>query len=156
MNKDFDDEIFMADNLKLFKKIKGRRAARALAVQALYQWYVTKYKVDNIIDQFYTHNDFSQVDRAYFAKLVIGVIEQHQELDAIFSAELDRDFEQLTPVECNILRLATWELVNCLEIPFKVIINEAIELAKIFGTADGYKYVNGILNQLKSKIRVRG
>jgi len=145
----------MTDNLNL-SKITGRRASRALALQALYQWHVTKSNVITIIEQFYAHNDFSLVDRVYFAKLVTGVVEQYQSLDDMFTAELDRDFNQLTPIECTILRIATWEFINCMEIPFKVIINEAIELAKMFGAADGHKYVNGILNKLKNRLRPHG
>jgi len=149
------DNNFM-DGGYLPTSLKGRRAARCFALQALYQYEITKKTSNQIIAQFSADNSFKKVDIDYFKQLVNGTISQYQQLDAIFMPFLDRDFAQITPIECAILRLASWELTHCLEIPYKVIINEAVELAKLFGAAEAHKYINGILDKLATKLRTHG
>lgn len=133
--------------------IKGKRRARRLAVQSLYQWFMTADDPFNIEVQFQLTNDMSKVNVEYFKNLLYGVIKNLEEVEATFAPYLDRDLDQLNPIERTILRLSTYELMFCPEIPYKVVLDEAVLLTKLFGARDGYKYVNGVLNQVAKKIR---
>jgi len=146
-DKESDDQHFK------LPKLAGRRGSRILIIIALYQWELTRYFASKIVEQIEADNNLSKIDYSYFKRATTSIIAEIEQIDATFSAVLDREFNQLTPIECAILRLATWELTNCVEIPYKVVINEAIELSKSFGTNDGYKYINGILNKLVAKLR---
>lgn len=132
---------------------KARSKARHCALQAIYQWQLTAQDSQQIIDQFLIQDFMEQVDLAYFLKILKGVIEQCAQLDEQLKPFLDRPLSQLDFVELAILRLGAYELMYQLEVPFKVILNETIELAKTFGATDGHKYVNGILHFLGKKIR---
>jgi N utilization substance protein B len=134
-------------------RIATRRVARSLAMQALYQWHIAGQSLNEIEAQFRVDNDFAGVDGAYFHDILHGVPAQKSELDAVISPCLDRPLDELDPVELAILRLSTWELRNRLDVPYRVVINEGIELAKVFGATDGHKFVNGVLDKLAPSLR---
>ncbi len=132
---------------------KQRHKARRLALQAIYQWEMTGHKPMDLELQFREANDFSKIDEVFFSKLVNGVISQISEVDSAFESVLDRKKKELNPVELAILRLATFELLYEMEIPYKVVINEALELTKTFGAVDGHKYVNAVLDTIAPTLR---
>ncbi|MDH0897625.1 MULTISPECIES: transcription antitermination factor NusB [unclassified Pseudomonas] len=134
-------------------KIAQRRVARSLAMQALYQWHMAGQSLNEIEAQFRVDNDFSGVDGAYFHEILTGVARQKTELDASFAPFLSIPLDELDPVELAILRLSAWELKDRVDVPYKVVINEGIELAKVFGATDGHKFVNGVLDKLAPELR---
>lgn len=138
------------------KKRHSKYYSRVCAVQALYQWQHTEQNGAEIVAQFTADGSLQSADRKYFQKLVMGVIEQLPQLDQTLLPYLDRALTDLTPVELAILRLATYELLFCLELPFKVAINEALEIAKDFGADQSYKFVNAVLDALARKNRKHG
>lgn len=131
-----------------------RRKARRLALQAIYQWQLTKDDVAVIESQFFADDHFSKVDVDYFRELM-QVPNRVSELDQLMVEFLDRPFEQLDLVELAILRMALYELLARIDVPYRVIINEALELAKLFGATDSYKYINGILDQAAKLLRTQ-
>ncbi|HTO17563.1 MAG TPA: transcription antitermination factor NusB [Pseudomonas sp.] len=137
------------------KPTKGgaRRAARALGMQALYQWHMARQAPHEIEAQFRVDNAFVGVDGAYFRELLNGVIDNRGEIDELIAPCLDRPLADLDPVELAILRLSTYELKQRIDVPYRVVINEGIELAKTFGATDGHKFVNGVLDKLAPKLR---
>lgn len=134
-------------------RVAARRQARILAMQALYQWHVAGQPLNEIEAQFRVDNDFSTVDGAYFHEILHGVPRQKTEIDAAFAEQLDRPLAEVDPVELAILRLSTYELRNRPDVPYRVVINEGIELAKVFGATDGHKFVNGVLDKLAPRLR---
>lgn len=134
-------------------KIANRKRARALVMQALYQWQLAGQTAAEIEAQFRLDNDFSHIDGSYFSELLSGIAARYQELDALFVPYLDRPVQELDPVELAILRLSSFELHTRLEVPYRVVINEGIELAKTYGATDGHKFVNGVLDQLAVQLR---
>ncbi len=136
-------------------KQAARRRARRCALQAIYQWQSnTAQSTAEIIDQFVLRETTSKVDMDYFNQLLVGVTDHVSELDDLFTPLLDRKKTTLSKVELAVLRLASYEFRSQLEVPYKVVINEALELTKTFGATDGYKYVNGVLDQLAKSIRI--
>lgn len=133
--------------------IKKRKRARQYLVQALYQWQLNKMSAIDIELQFQDDMEMSRIDREYFSRVLNDVIKSVNKLDELIKPELDRDISELTLVELSVLRLAAYELKEQEELPYKVIINEALELTKLFGTEEGYKFVNGVLDSLAKKIR---
>ena len=141
------------------KSSKGRHQARHSAVQALYQWDLTEQEPGDIEAHFINEFDLTGTDLDYFDLLIREVPLYHQELDANLTPFLDRDIEQIDPVEKAILRLAAYELEYQRSIPCKAILNEAVELSKTFGAEHGYRFVNGVLDKLAQQLRpveVRG
>jgi N utilization substance protein B len=134
-------------------KTLARRQARTLAMQALYSWHMAGQQLNEIEAQFRVDNDFSTVDGAYFHEILHGVPRQKSEIDGAFEPLLDRPIAEIDPVELSILRLSTYELKNRLDVPYRVVINEGIELAKVFGATDGHKFVNGVLDKLAPRLR---
>lgn len=134
-------------------KLLARRQARTLAMQALYSWHIAGQALNEIEAQFRVDNDFSAVDGAYFHEILHGVPRQKSEIDALFEPLLDRPLDEIDPVELSILRLSTYELRNRIDVPYRVVINEGIELAKVFGATDGHKFVNGVLDKLAPTLR---
>ena len=134
-------------------KASARRKARSLALQALYAWHMADLPISDIEAQFRTDNDFSKVDGAYFHVLLIGVPRNLGDIDGELGVVLDRDIKELDPIELAVLRLGVYELLKRIDVPYRVVINEAIELAKSFGATDGHKYVNGILDKLAPRLR---
>jgi len=140
-------------------KIATRRVARSLAMQALYQWHMAGQSLNEIEAQFRVDNDFAGVDGAYFHELLHGVPANKAELDEALAPCLAIPQEDLDPVELAILRLSAYELLKRVDVPYKVVINEGIELAKVYGATDGHKFVNGVLDKLAPRLRaaeVRG
>ena len=143
------------------QKVKGgqrlspsaRRRARQMALQALYQWQMAKLPLSQLEAQFRTDNDFSKVDGSYFRDIIHGVPSQASELDEMMSSVLDRPVSQLDLVELAALRIGCFELVNRKDVPYRVVINEAIELVKRFGAQDSHRYINGTLDKLAPRLR---
>lgn len=134
--------------------ISARHRARELALQAIYQWQFTLDPVQVIEAQFSDKiKPKSHIDKEYFINLLRGVIEFKDIIDKYMLEFSDRSLEELNPVELAVLRLGIYELAYRLDVPYKVIINESLELAKTFGSAEGFKYVNGILDKLAHKLR---
>lgn len=131
----------------------SRHRARKTAVQALYQWDLTEQDPDQIELHFINEYDLSGTDLNYFHKLIREVPMYQRELDENLRPLLDRDLETVDPVEKAILRLGAYELEYEPSIPYKAILNEAVELAKTFGAEHGYKFVNGVLDKLAVRLR---
>jgi transcription antitermination protein NusB len=130
-----------------------RHKARHFAVQAIYQWQFGTAPIEEIHAHFSVNNNPKKVDVVYFAELLNGVINNLVTIDEQIKSFLDRNILELDHVELAILRIATYELLFRFDIPYKVIINEALELTKIFGSKEGFKYVNGILDNVAKKVR---
>ncbi len=130
-----------------------RRKARHYGMQALYQWYMASAPLNVIEAEFRADYDFSHVDLEYFQALLHGVPAQVDELEAIFEPLLDRKIGELDPIERTLLRMGTFELKERIDVPYKVVINEAVSLAKKFGATDGHKYINGVLDKAAAQLR---
>ena len=130
-----------------------RRKARHYGMQALYQWYMAGASLGDIEAEFRGDYDFSHVDLEYFQALLHGVPGCVDELDATFEPLLDRKLDDLDPIELTLLRMGTFELRERIDVPFKVVINEAVALAKKFGATDGHKYINGVLDKVARELR---
>ena len=130
-----------------------RSRARRYAVQALYEWQVSGNAPKAIEEQFLIEHHSREFDRPYFNELLLGVTDQVAELDAEISSLSDRPFKEIDPVEKAILRLGCFELINRLDIPYRVVINEAIELTKTFGADKAHRFVNGTMDKLAEALR---
>lgn len=140
----------------LYRKMNLRHNARRCALQGLYQWYFGEVQPDELIDQFLEENglnDLTDVDLIYFKDLVIGTIQHVAFIDELMISHLDRKISSLNPVELSALRLAIYELLHRKDVPYKVVINEALELVKEFGAEEGHRYVNAILDVLVPELR---
>lgn len=133
--------------------ISGKRRARKLVLQALYQWLMSGSELYEIETQFRVINNMSKVDVDYFVRLLHGIPEHVAALEASFSPFLDREIDGLNPIELTVLRIGSFELFHCPEIPYKVVLDESISLTKEFGSQDGHRYVNGVLNNLAQQVR---
>ena len=131
----------------------ARRRSRELATQGLYQWLLSGAPAGEIDAQLRGVQGFDKADQEHLDALLHGVIRESAELSAELAPCLDRPIEQLSPVERAVLLVAAFEFKHHVEIPYRVVINEAVELAKTFGGSDGYKYVNGVLDKLALKLR---
>lgn len=129
-------------------KVSPRRRARECAVQALYSWYISQNSIEQVELAFVTDQEMNGVDMPYFRKLLRGTVENVEAIDNALRPFLDRPEDEVDPIERTILRLASYELQFELDVPYKVVINEGIEVAKVFGSDDSHKYVNGILDKL--------
>ncbi len=125
-----------------------RRKARRLAVQAIYSWQLSGNNVADIELNYLTENSTNGVDVEYFRELLSGVATQATRIDAALEPHLDRPIKDVDPIEKSLLRLGAYELMFRKDVPHKVVINEAIELAKVFGADDSHKFVNGALDKL--------
>ena len=134
-------------------KPAARRKARKLAVQAVYSWQLSQNTFNEIEAQFLTDNDTSKVDVDYFLELLRGVGAFYKSLDEAIAPYLDRPISELDPVELAVLRIAAYELRERYDVPYKVAINEAIELAKSFGADDSHRFVNGVLDKAVDALR---
>ena len=130
-----------------------RRRAREFALQGLYQWKIGANDEAAIEAHLADSEGFVKADRDFFVGLLRGVLAQQADLQASLQTFLDRPFAELSPVEASVLLAGAYELTNDPQTPYRVIINEAIELAKAFGGTDGHKYVNGVLDKLAAKLR---
>jgi N utilization substance protein B len=130
-----------------------RTRARRLAMQALYQWDLSGSNLSEIEVQFLEDEDFSKADKDYFHELLHQVPARLDEVEAAFSPYLDRPLKELDPVERALLRLASYELLARVDIPYKVVINESVNLTKKFGAEQAYKYINGVLDKTARTLR---
>ena len=130
-----------------------RHRARELALQGIYQWRVTSGEDAQIEKQIHAEKNLGRYDKELFSKLLRGALSQHADLEALLAPHLDRPLAELSPVEFAVLLLGAFELSQHPEVPYKVIINEAVELAKTFGGTDGHKFVNGVLDKLAPQLR---
>ena len=131
-----------------------RRRARALAIQGLYQRHFTKSAMTDIESEFIVDNDMSKVDLAYFRDILQGVHREQEELDRLLEPFLDRPIHEVDAIELAIVRLGAYELKHRLDVPYRVVINEGIEMAKKFGGTEGHKFVNSILDKLGHRLRL--
>ena len=131
----------------------SRRRAREFALQALYQWLVNESAAETLLAQLKEQKDFPKADQALAEALLRGVVGDADALRQLITPYLDRRMKELSPVEHALLLLSAFELRDHAQTPYKVIINEAIELAKSFGGTDGHKYVNGVLDKLAAELR---
>lgn len=138
---------------RMEKQKSRRRLARELVLQGIYQWRQAGGSVDFIEAQLRETEGFSRADEKFFVNLFNGALKDMAVLQETIQPFLDRPFKELSPVEFAILSLSTYELIHFSEIPYRAIINEAIELARTYGGSEGYKYVNGVLDKLAVKIR---
>ncbi|MFA3789630.1 transcription antitermination factor NusB [Aliiglaciecola sp. SL4] len=134
-------------------KPSARRKARELAVQAVYSWQMSKNPVEQIELGIATSNNMEKVDMAYFQELLRNVVKDYESLDKTMKPYLGRLPEELDVVEKAILRIATYELTARIDVPYKVVINEAIELAKSFGADESHKFINGVLDKAIKTLR---
>ena len=136
------------------QKIKpaARHRSRRLLVQALYQWQLTRTPPQELLKQFHEEAGMKKVDVPYFDELLIAILNQLEKLDILFKPYLDRDIKELDPISLSILRLSSYELSQRIDLPHIIVINEGIELAKVFGATDSYKYINGVLDKLARKL----
>ncbi len=135
------------------KRKPSRQQARRFAMQAIYQWQIAETTRGDLLAQFRSEPDMIRCDSAYFADLVEGILSNEPELDAEFAKVLDRPVEQLDPIERATLLVGAYELSNHPEIPYRVVINEAVELAKRYGATDSHKYINGVMDRLARRLR---
>lgn len=135
------------------QSISGKRKARKLALQALYQWLMSGSDLHEIEAQFRTINNMDKVDGEYFTRLLHGIPTHIKTLEESISPFIDRDISGLNPIELTVLRIGSFELFYCPEIPYKVVLDESISLTKEFGSQDGHRYVNGVLNNLAKQVR---
>jgi len=131
----------------------ARRRSRELALQGLYQWQFTGGDAPQILKDLSELEGFERADRAFLEAELTGTLAEAQGLREQLEPLADRKWEELSPVERAILLLGAWELMYQMEIPYRVTINEAIELGKKFGATDGHKYVNGVLDKLAGAVR---
>jgi len=131
----------------------GRHKARHYAMQALYQWQIAGANLNEIEAEFRADYDMAKVDVAFFSELLHQVPAQLKELDGLFTPLLDRDLSDINPIELALLRMGTYELAKRIDVPYKVVINETVSLAKKFGASDSYKYLNGVLDKLAQQVR---
>lgn len=130
-----------------------RRRAREFALQGLYEWLVSASDAPAIEAHMREQEGFSQCDSVHFDALLNGCIRDAATLDAVLARHADRKTAALSPVDHGALLIGAWELAHCIEVPYKVAINEAVELAKSFGGTDGHKFVNGVLDKAAAELR---
>ena len=130
-----------------------RRKARHFGLQALYQWTLSGAALSDIEAEFRVDNDFRHTDGDYFSAVLRSVTSDVDALEALFAPALDRSLEDLDPIERNLLRLGTYELRDRIDVPYKVVINEAVSLAKKFGATESHRYINGVLDKVARDLR---
>ena len=130
-----------------------RRKARHYGLQALYQWTLSGASPSDIVAEFRVDNDFRHTDGEYFSAVLNGVIDDVDGLESLFEPALDRTLDELDPIERNLLRLGTFELRDRIDVPYKVVISEAVALAKKFGATDWHRYINGVLDKVARELR---
>lgn len=131
----------------------SRRRSREIALQGLYEWLISSAEPGLIEAHMREQEDFDKCDKAHFDMLLHGCIAEAADLDALLARHVDRKTAQLSPIEHGVLLIGVYELKHCVAIPYRVAINEAVELAKSFGGTDGHKYVNGVLDKAAGDLR---
>ena len=135
------------------KPKSARRWAREFALQGLYEFYVAKHDAVSIRLRTEADEDFKRCDKAFFREMWKGMTDDLESLVVIAQPHVDRPFAQISPIERGIILIGTWELKSRLDIPYRVAINESVELAKSFGGTDGHKWVNGVLDKVAPLLR---
>ncbi len=130
-----------------------RRKARHYALQALYQWEMARQPLHEIQAQFLADYDMKHVDIEYFGEMLHDIPANLNDLQGEFEPLLDRKLSDLDPIELSLLRMGVWELKNRIDVPYKVVINECVNLAKRFGATDGHRYINSILDKVAANTR---
>ena len=131
----------------------ARRRAREAALQGLYQWLLAGEDAGAIDAHMREQEGFGKADKAHYDALLHGCVQEAADLDAVLARHVDRKTTELSPIEHAVLMIGAYELKHCIDIPYKVAINEAVELAKSFGGTDGHKYVNGVLDKAAVDLR---
>ena len=158
-NADAIKEVKIDDSpkiVKIVKKVKtsqNRRKSRELALKAVYRGMINASELKQIIADAQEDPEYIKADEAYFKSLLVGVTTKIDDLDNQISVFIDRKIEELSPIEHAILRISSFELMFDASIPYRVAINEGVELAKIYGGADGHKYINGVLDKVAASVR---
>ncbi|MFI4967854.1 MAG: transcription antitermination factor NusB [Gammaproteobacteria bacterium] len=132
---------------------RARAKARRLALQGLYQWQLSGAAANDVVAEHNASQNNKDVDAEYFELLLRGVIADNEALQALFLPNLDRPAEQLDPIERGILLIGTFELKERIDVPYRVVLNEAMELAKGFGAEDSHKYINAVLDKTSAGLR---
>jgi N utilization substance protein B len=132
---------------------RDRSVARKLAMQALYQWQLTKQSAPEIRQQFLEGEDSAGADLEHFSELLTGCIDRNEEIAVTLTPFVDRPLGQLDPVESAILMIGMFELQHRIDVPYRVVINEAVDLCKRFGATDAHKYINAVLDRAAREIR---
>ncbi len=132
---------------------RARSAARRLAMQALYEWQMNEQPWQDLHNQYLASEEGARVDPEYFRALVEGVIQDHAGLDAALLPFADRPLDGLDPIEHAILLIGFYELRSRPDVPYRVVINESVELARRFGATDGHKFVNAVLDRAAAALR---
>ena len=139
--------------MKQNEQFEPRRRARRRALQAIYQWQMTGQDATTILAQFQEAQDFNNVDEAYFERLLRGVSGEAEAVDAILQPCLDRPLEEVDIMERVVLRIGAWELVHSPEIPYRVVLDESVDLAHRFGSEQGHSFVNAVLDKAAKNLR---
>lgn len=132
---------------------KARGKSRRLAMQAIYQWQMTGDNISDIKQQFFDENNKAKLDTAFFSEMVSGVASSISELDPLLEKYMSRSVESVDPVERSILRLATYEFINRLDVPYRVVLNEAVTITKEFCSENSHTFVNAVLDKVAKEIR---
>ena len=135
------------------KKINNRRKSRELAMKSIYRGLVNTFDLKQIQKDIRDDPDFIRADEEFYIEILKGVFKNLETLKLEIISYIDRSYEELSPIELSIIYSSLYELKYSPSVPYKVVINEAIEVAKLFGGVDGFKYINGILNQAAKKNR---
>ena len=142
-----------ATTVKKVKTSQNRRKSRELVLKALYRNLLNISDLKPILSDAQEDPDYNKADELYFKQLLSSVLDNQAQIDASISLYIDRPLAELSPIEYGILKIASCELLFDISIPYRVAINEGVELAKIYGGTDGYKYINGVLDKMASAIR---
>ncbi len=146
----------MSDSPKSGKKknlTAMRRSARSFALQALYSWHMAGQSLTDLDAQFRVEYDMRETDMQLFSELLHGVAARKSELDGEFGSFIDRAVDELDPIELTVLRIGTFELMQRIAVPYRVAINESVELSKKFGATDSHRYINGVLDKVAQHVR---
>lgn len=134
-------------------KLRERQKARRMLVQALYSWDMGGASPSQVVAQFTADNDMSKIDSDFFCRVLFGVASELVAVDGAIEPHLNRTHEQLDPISRAVLRLAAYEMLFCIDVPYRVVINEGINLAKTFGPEDAFKFINGVLDCVAAEQR---
>jgi len=132
---------------------KARGKSRRLAMQAVYQWQMTGDNITDIKQQFFDENNMSQLDAEFFSELVSGVASSISDLDVLLEKYMSRSAESVDPVERSILRLATYEFLNRFDVPYRVVLNEAVNITKEYCAENSHTFVNAVLDKVAKEVR---
>lgn len=132
---------------------KARGRSRRFAMQAIYQWQMTGDSITDIKQQFFEENNFSKIDSDYFSEMVSGVASSISELDPLLEKNMTRSIESVDPVERSILRLAVYEFIHRMDVPYRVVLNEAVNITKEYCAENSHTFVNAVLDKVAKEIR---